>query len=267
MRALSLIFLLLPTSCIITDIDPEDWDDGHSKSSYVETTPSSKAKDASAAKQDKAKPDKDLTALKFSLKMAQRKLEGTELSGTIGLMEAERSVESAQRAVADAEAELEKLTGYTAPRRVAQAELGLERSAGRLDDARAELQQIIQMYEGEEFAESSKELVINRSRRGVELSERSVELERQALKHLETVELPRDFEAAQDKVAGAQHKLRVAEMRLENERRSFETKRMEARESLRKAELALEKAMGVDGADGDDDAGEALQALGYLGDA
>ena len=264
MRALSLIFLLLPTSCIITDIDPEDWDDGHSKSSYVETTPSSKAKDASAAKQDKAKPDKDLTALKFSLKMAQRKLEGTELSGTIGLMEAERSVESAQRAVADAEAELENLTGYTAPRRVAQAELGLERSAGRLDDARAELQQIIQMYEGEEFAESSKELVINRSRRSVELS---VELERQALKHLETVELPRDFEAAQDKVAGAQHKLRVAEMRLENERRSFETKRMEARESLRKAELALEKAMGVDAADGDDDAGEALQALGYLGDA
>jgi len=220
---------------------------------------------ASSPNQDKAKLEQELDALKFSHKMAQRKFESTELSGTIGLLEAERSVLSAQRTLADAQADLEKQTDYTAPRRIAQAELGLERSAGRLNDAMAELQQIVQMYEGEEFAESSKELVINRSRRGVELSERSVELERQALMYLENVELPRDMEAAQDKVAGAEHKLRVAEMRLENERRSFETKLMEAEESLRKAELALEKAMG----EGDADEAEAamLTSLGYAGDA
>lgn len=260
MRALSLL-LLLCSSCIITGIEPDhDWDTaGDGAKTHMDG--GAKAKPSSKAADSK---DTDFTALEFSLEMAHRKLASAKLSAELGMIEAEHKVAMAQVDVADAQFELDEQTRVVAPQRLAEADLSLDRSAGRLADSRAELAQIVAMYAGEEFAESSKELVIERSRRGVEQAERSLALQRAEREHLETVELPRAALKKQRALDAAKHKLMLAERRLKMEAESLATKQMEAQESVRKAQAALTKARGKAGEPMVDEDAEALQALGYL---
>jgi hypothetical protein len=129
---------------------------------------------------------------------------------------------------------------------------------------RAELEQIIAMYAGEEFAESSKELVIERSRRGVEQAERSMALQRAERERLESVDLPRAALKKQRALDAAKLKWMGAERRLKMERESIQTKRLEVLESVRKAEEALAKARDKAGVAAAEEETEELQALGYL---
>lgn len=274
MRALSLLLLILP-SCIITGVDPDHsrWDDDHeprsAKTSMAKDAGKASTTEAKAKQKDEPKQEADRAALEFSLDMARRKLESAELSRMVAMMEAEDKVTDAKLGVEKAQYELQKLQDYEVARRLASADIALDRSAGRMADSKAELDQIIQMYEGEEFATSSKELVIERSKRNYALAQRGFELEQAERTRLEEIEIPRDIAEAARKLQSAELRLKVAERRLQMEGLSQETRLMEAREALRKAERAYEKELGPM-ATGDaqalsEEQLEMLQELGYLG--
>lgn len=267
MRPICLLLLLL-SSCVFAQVEPDAAHSDKSMNGKTEMMAQSGVMQAGAdqGKASKGK-DVDMVALEFGLNMAKRRMASTERNAAITRAEAESKLADAKRAVEEAKFALTKTDTYDIPRKLAEADLNLARQMGRLDDAKAELAQIISMYEGEEFAESSKELVITRSKRGVEQSEIAMALEMQERKYLEEVLLKRELDAAKRGVKTAQDKLAVAELRFKEDMQSLETKALEAREALRKAEAALEKGRKDAGMlDADDDQDETLQALGYLGE-
>lgn len=195
-----------------------------------------------ATEATKKKPNVDFDALEYAVDAAERRVSEAEFTGIIKTRESEAKVHDAELALERATAELEHLEAYTIPRRLAQEDLGLDRSRGRLADAEAELQQMRDMYKDEEFATSTKELVITRSERNVDQQKRSLALAEAARADLEAFELAQDLADAQRKVEDAKFKLELAKMHHDETLGSLHSKALDAAESLRKARRSLAEA-------------------------
>jgi hypothetical protein len=207
----------------------------------AESAPTATSQPAEASGSRK-KPDVDLEALEFAVLSAERRVHATEASARASELEAESKVRAAERELGKAEAALAHFEDVEVPTELAQRDLSIDRSTGRLSDSEAELAQLESMYADEEFAESSKELVLARSRRNVEFSKRSLELARSARKDYMEFDLAKKRKDAENKVTVAREHLEAARVRLEEARFGNETKALEAAESLRKAHRALDKA-------------------------
>ena len=87
----------------------------------------------------------------------------------------------------------EVFTRRTAPNRVETARLDLTRSEDRVQDAEEELHQLEIMYGEDDFAEKTKEIVLERGRRRLERSRVSFELQRQRFATLTEKTIPREI--------------------------------------------------------------------------
>ena len=235
MRAFFL-FVLLCSSCV----SMRDNSDGAGES--LAGSESALSSQPATAEAKPKESDVDFAALEFSVASAERRVAAAELSGELRKREAELKLHAAELAVEKAEASLEHLENYTMPTRLAKEQISLDRSAGSLADAKAELQQMRDMYKDEEFAESTKELVITRSERNVDLQKRNLELAKAARDDLESFELAQEHADAVRKLAEAREQLELARMRKLETERGIEAKALDAAEALRKARRALEKA-------------------------
>ncbi|MFT6714017.1 MAG: hypothetical protein ACJAVJ_001299 [Planctomycetota bacterium] len=111
----------------------------------------------------------------------------------------------------------------------------MDRTRGRLNDSKAELQQLVEMYGDEEFAESTKELVLTRGKRGVEQGERSMKIaERRATDK-------REFELAR-KGGSLAFKVSEAERSLALKVDALATTKMDGKSKLMRAANKVEKA-------------------------
>lgn len=234
MRA-ALFLALLCSSCLSASTSSDD-----TPAEMVAVATSQPAAKAPSA--DKKKADVDFVALEFAVAAAERRVRAAEMSAALSAIDAESKVHSAEISLKMAEASLAHLDGYTIPTKLAQQDLGIDRSTGRLEESEAELAQILSMYADEEFAEASKELVIQRAQRGVEFSKRSLEMARAERADLEAFELAKDRQEAIEKVRDAGLSLDQARLRKDETMFGSESKLLEAAEGLRKAQLALTKA-------------------------
>ena len=123
-----------------------------------------------------------------------------------------------QIAVAEAEGELEleqrRLAAFrdrSAPSRIEWSRLGLLRAEDRVKEAEEELTQLKLMYAEEDFADQTKEIVLERGRRRLERSRRDLELrtEDHAILTDETIPTEqREHELNVEKKTEALHKIR-----------------------------------------------------------
>lgn len=152
--------------------------------------------------------------IRADLDEARRQLAIAELSAGQAVLVARAELESARRALQRATDELElwKLERFE----IDEVRLDIARSESRLEESRAELAELEAMYEEEEFAKTTKELVLTRGRRQVELAEAALAVAR----------------------ARYQHKVRAFEL----ERTEKESAVDEARIDVQKAEGAQKKA-------------------------
>jgi len=194
----------------------------------------------------------DLDALEYAVIEARASMDKGALGGQISLMEAEQRVGSAHVELVNAQAELEHFDSFTAPKELAERTLSVERSEGRLFESRAELKQLEDMYADEEFATSSKELVLERGRRNVNFTERSLELARKGVADHEAFDLAkrranyeRGVQKAEMGVLLAEMKLEAARMGRASEERSQTRKLAKAEEALAKAQAKIESGEAV----------------------
>jgi len=117
----------------------------------------------------------------------------------------------------------------------AEAQLKLDQATGRATDAEAELAELESMYEDEEFAEKTKELVLNRGRRSLDHARRGLEIQEQKLQQLVEYELPKEQYEKEMAVTEAEQKLAQST-------RGLELARLKGKASMTKAEHALLKA-------------------------
>ncbi len=195
---------------------------------------------ASAPKKDKKKVD--MAGLRIEFALAQ--MDMREAEGAVA-----RSIESADHGIALAEHELELAQSELAhfvevdiKLSAAEAELSLDRTRGRLDDSRAELQQLLDMYKDEEFAMSTKELVISRGKRSVEQSERSLDLAEKRAADQRDFEEARKVQSFQHKVEEAVRSLRLKISALETANAEGEAKLMRAQDKIRLVQKKIDES-------------------------
>jgi hypothetical protein len=173
--------------------------------------------------------------LSHELEMAQLELQVADLEVTIKSRGANAGVEKSTRALELAEAALKSFTGDVAPMELEQAKIRLDRSRHSADHAKDELAELKAMYKADEFAEMTKELVLKRGERRLELALRSLKVEERRLAHLQTSEHPRRKKELVGKVRDAKHALEKAQ--LENKKVGIEIRILKSKAVFKAEEL------------------------------
>jgi len=242
---------LLLSSCVVA-IEADGESSGayevidHTEEPAGEAAPMALAMDEEPAGEATAAEEQpeevDLEALEVARDEARGNMEKARLGAQISQIEAESRLDGARADLEAARIELEHFEAVTAPRELAEKELSLDRSKGRLFEAEAELAQLVAMYEDEEFATSSKELVLERGRRGVDFSKRSLALAEEALEDHAAFSLTQ----RREKLARAIHKAEIAvdlaELRLQSARLGADLDEERMHRKLVAAEEALHEA-------------------------
>ncbi len=166
------------------------------------------AKKARERERKRARLEHSLEVAQLSLAKATIAVEQGELKYNDQLAQAEMEFELAKR-------RQQIFTKFTAPNRLARAELGLQQAEDGSLEAREELDQLVLMYSEEQFADQTKEIVIERAKRRLARAERDLELRRDELKTLKEVSLP--LEQSEVDLAAEQRKRAALQVQRDNE--------------------------------------------------
>ena len=136
------------------------------------------------------KQERKVVKLERDMRVAQHKLEKARLSTEHTRL---RNAASLAKAEAELDVSTRKLKTFnerSAPNRIAWGELSLRRAEDRAQEAQEELEQLELMYSEDEFADQTKEIVLERGRRRLERSQRQLELQRKDFATLQEETLP-----------------------------------------------------------------------------
>ena len=127
--------------------------------------------------------------------------------------------------------------------KIEDGRIDLDQARHRADHAKDELEELIAMYEAEEFAEITKELIIKRGRRNLEVAERRMALAERRHQHLLEVEIPMEREKHEQAIVAAQNGVRSAELAMNLSDLESRLRLMEAKGALdAHAEAAAEES-------------------------
>lgn len=182
---------------------------------------------------DSSDADDDDGEAAWELSIAEREFEISTLEAEARIARAERGVADAEQRLARAERELAGWEVQSAIR-LAREELSLDQSLESVTQRELELEELVAMYEADEFATTTKELVIQRGRMRLEFSKRGHDLSQRSHAHLLEHEMAADRTRHEQGVASARFELDMA-------RHELEVTRMEIELSMRQKERALEK--------------------------
>jgi len=176
------------------------------------------------------------------LEIAKLEVEVAHISAEAALRKAEQELESARKGLDEQRRELEYFKTVTMPVQLEQAQISHDRSTHRADESLDELRELESMYASEEFAEMTKELVLKRGRRSLELAKRSLEVSAMNMKGLREEELPKKQRALELELLEAEQKLARAETELEKTRIEARVSQMKSRQKIADAEKAVRDA-------------------------
>lgn len=100
-------------------------------------------------------------------------------------------IESAQRSLARAKEALDHWLNVRKAERIREGEMGLESREHSIQDQEEELAQLERLYKGNDLAQESQDIVLNRSKRRLKQSKERYEIARRAHKRFVEVEIPR----------------------------------------------------------------------------
>lgn len=146
-------------------------------------------KQAEEAKQAKER-ERKLAKLERELKTAKLKLSKTKMTGQHAQVDHDESIVKAEAELELARTKLHNLVRILGPQRIARAELDLQRAEDRFIESQQELEQLELMYSEEQFADQTKEIVIERAKRRLERAQQDLELRKKTFKTLIEVTIP-----------------------------------------------------------------------------
>ncbi len=152
------------------------------------------------------------------------------------LVDAQAEIAKAQTELADAERELAAFVERTAPHELENARLSHDEAVYRSEEARAELAELEAMYKADQFAAMTKELVLQRGRRQVEVAERRLALSKAALAAKQEIEHVAKVKELEGKVADRRRALAKAERGLALAKLKSERDVLTATNALAKAQ-------------------------------
>lgn len=170
-------------------------------------------KDDSAAKADaKKQKQKELRNKQRELEAAKVEQQIAELDRTVRQLSVDAALAKTAAELTRAQQALASFLQDVKPREIAEKRIGLDQSTYRAEHSKDELGELTAMYEADEFARTTKELVLKRGRRDLEMAERSLAVMRQEVAHFENVLMPERERELRQKVADAELERRKAEI-------------------------------------------------------
>ena len=134
------------------------------------------------------------------------------------------------------------------PRELEERRMNLDSSSHRAEHSKDELGELVAMYEADEFARTTKELVLKRGRRELEMADRSLAVAKKELAHFENHTLPQRERELQQKVADAELERKKVEIEAEKWKleqaladRKAQDRLSDLEEEIRELETALAK--------------------------
>ncbi|MBI5433870.1 MAG: hypothetical protein HZA52_13645 [Planctomycetes bacterium] len=239
-RALSVAALLSLSSCIFVADGYRDAEGNwHSTDGAVEirvdgeSSASEPGAKGAAAKTDDAKADEAADKV-HELMLAQLDLEIARLSVDVQRTEAANGLARAGRELADAQKALEQFKAVEMPLRIKDGAFDIERSKFSIEIKKIELEELIAMYKNDEFAASTKEIVVKREAKELEFMQRGLAMEEEKFATLTGFELPHELAEKEDAARKADEAFKKAEV---------ETKKadLEIKKSLSEAEHKIVK--------------------------
>lgn len=165
-----------------------------------------------AEKASKSDSDKKERGRIRDLEVARMELKIAELRAQMDAMSADGAKSKAQRDAQEAEAALTHFIDNEVPVLIEKSTISLDRSRHSAEHAADELAELEAMYSAEEFAEMTKELVLRRGRRNLEIAQRNLAVEEAKLKMLTEEELPRKKRGLKAKLSEARAALAKAQL-------------------------------------------------------
>jgi hypothetical protein len=206
---------------------------------------------AAASKDDDDEKDDDeddADADALSLLKKQREVEYARIELRIAELSAEEEGRDAAYEVADAEDDLlearkayDNFVGVEKPMALERSDFGLERGHWSRTQNEQELKELQAMYEAEEFAQLTKELVLMRGEKNLEFAQKDLALDVREAAQLKEFELPkkeRELERAKAKAERALSNAKAKKSKIDVER---ELKLLRAKNALDEAEREIVK--------------------------
>jgi hypothetical protein len=137
------------------------------------------------------------------LDIARQKLAKSGLAAEYAEIENRNSVAKAEQDLAIATTKLQHHEQYTAPNRLARGQLDLRYAEDRYEESQEEMTQLELMYAEEDFADKTKEIVLQRGRRRLERSRTNLDIRSKDFLFLQNHSLPLQLKELQLKVEQA----------------------------------------------------------------
>ncbi len=136
--------------------------------------------------------ERKLERLESDVSMARLRLDKARLARDHEERQFAESADKAERELAIARNKFAVFQEVTAPNRIARSELGLQMTEDGFHEAEEELDQLDLMYSEDQFADKTKEIVIDRARRRLERSQRDLDLRGTEHETLVSITIPQE---------------------------------------------------------------------------
>lgn len=205
------------------------------------------------AKEEAEKAEKERRELTRKIARAKREIEAgkqrqakTKLSAEYAAIDQKRAMEDAQHDLKLAERKHKLLMEKSIPERIARADLGFAGAQDGYKEADEEYKQLEMMYNEDQFADKTKEIVLDRGKRRLERSKRYLEIETDAIDVLKKETIPIEVVESEkglaDKRDAIEHLTRdhaIANLDTQMSLFSAETEMMRLADDLEDAEREL----------------------------
>jgi hypothetical protein len=182
-----------------------------------------------------AKCDRAVQDARIELKIALAETESTA-------RKAQDEVESAENAVKVASDALDHFLKSERDFELSNVQLGVDRATWGLEAERQELAELEAMYKKDDVAALTKELVLQRGKKGVEFAERGLAHEQREAAMKRDFELPKKLRELEVEKREKENELREARAEQTKSKDEIELKLRKARAAVEDAEKALTKA-------------------------
>lgn len=215
---------------------------------------SEKKEDAEKGKSEKDKAEKSPEDIQKQLRKLRKEQRGNErklkyermqrkideMSMRSEMRAAEAAVEQTKGKLGLAELKLEHYLKGEQPLIIARAGLAIERGEWSVKADQQELDELKTMYEAEEFAELTKELVLQRGQVRLEFSQKGLEHSRRDLE-LKRWESQRKQRGMEQEIESAREAVMAAESKLPQMQLEHELKRIKNEDQVQELELQLKE--------------------------
>lgn len=197
--------------------------------------------DADSDKDDAEKDDLEILKKERELAYSRMELAVAKLSVEAESREGDEAIRDAEESLALARNEMEEFEKVDREKSIARSDLSLDRGKWSREMSAQELGELQAMYQAEEFAQLTKELVLTRGQKSLEFAERDLALDRKDAAQLREYELPRKEKELARKVAKAERALADARAKKGKGDIERELKLLRATNAVDEAERELAK--------------------------